>query len=130
MNPTFLNLDDILMIHSNQVELFGGDPSIRDLDLLKSAIAQPSAGFGEEYFHKDIYEMAAAYLFHICKNHPFVDGNKRTAGASATTFLKVNQIEFIVDEDTFAQFVIDVACSRLEKPEIAEFFRNHSNQPE
>ena len=78
MNPIFLSLAEVLEIHRDQIERYGGDPGIRDLDLLQSALAIPAAGFGGQYLHNDLYEMAAAYLFHITQNHPFVDGNKRT----------------------------------------------------
>lgn len=70
MTPQFLSLDQIILIHQNQLKFYGGESGLRDMGLLQSALAMPSSGFGEEYFHKDLYEMAAAYLFHIVKNHP------------------------------------------------------------
>ena len=76
--PVFLGLDEVLEIHNDQIKRYGGDTGIRDIDLLKSAIAMPAAGFGGDYFHTDIYEMAAACLFYIIRNHPFIDGNGRT----------------------------------------------------
>jgi death on curing protein len=79
MTPRFLDLVEVLEIHESRIELYGGRPGVRDLGLLQSALAQPSAGFGGEYLHGNLYEMAAAYLFHVSRNHPFVDGNKRTA---------------------------------------------------
>lgn len=79
MMPRFLNLLESLEIHQSRIELYGGTDGVRDLGLLQSALAQPSAGFDGEFLHKDLFEMAAAYLFHIVRNHPFVDGNKRTA---------------------------------------------------
>lgn len=69
-------------IYCNQIDLYGGAHGIRDLGLLQSALAMPSAGFGGEFFHIDIFEMAAAYAFHIAQNHPFLDGNKRTASSN------------------------------------------------
>jgi death-on-curing protein len=86
MSPLFLTLDEILLIHENQLKLYGGDSGLRDLGLLQSALSMPSAGYGDEYFHKDLYEMAAAYLFHIVKNHPFVDGNKRVGFVASYVF--------------------------------------------
>jgi len=83
MEPIFLTLDEVMEIHDHQMELHGGNTSIRDFDLLESAVAQPYSGFGDDYFHKDLYEMAAAYLYHITQNHPFVDGNKRTGAQAA-----------------------------------------------
>jgi death-on-curing protein len=71
--PLFLTLDEILQIHEEMIaEEGGGDCGVRDLGLLESAIAQPHAGFGDEHFYKDLPHKAAAYLFHIVKNHPFI----------------------------------------------------------
>ena len=83
MNPVFLELHEILEIHRDQIERYGGDPGVRDLELLKSAVAMPMAGVREKYLHGDLFEMAAAYLYHIVQNHPFVDGNKRTGLVAA-----------------------------------------------
>ena len=87
MSITFLTLDEVVHIHREQIELHGGSDGVRDIGLLESAIAMPAAGFGDEYLHKDIHEMAAAYLFHIVQNHPFIDGNGRTARMFTTLLL-------------------------------------------
>ena len=91
--PLFLTLAEVIEIHNDQTERYGGSAAIRDLGLLQSAIAQPSASFSGQWLHGDIFMMAAAYAFHICGNHPFVDGNKRTALASALVFLRLNGID-------------------------------------
>ena len=75
MEPNFICIENVLSFHELQLEEHGGTAGIRDLGLLDSAIMMPQASFGGEFVHQDIYEMAAAYLFHICKNHRFVDGN-------------------------------------------------------
>ena len=75
----FLSLEDVLILHAMQIERYGGATGIRDQGLLESAINMPQASFGGEYMHKGLYEMAAAYAFHIAENQPFIDGNKRTA---------------------------------------------------
>lgn len=77
--PVFLELLDVLEIHNQLVDLYGGQPGLRDTGLLQSALAMPLSGSGGSYFHADLYEMAAAYLLHLIKNHPFIDANKRTA---------------------------------------------------
>ena len=77
--PRFLSVDDVLVLHAIAIEDQGGDPLLRDHGLLESAVATPAQQFGGQYLHEDIPAMAAAYAFHICKNHPFADGNKRTA---------------------------------------------------
>ena len=78
LNPIFLCLGEVVEIPRDQIERYGGSPGIRDLGLLQSALAMPAAGFGGRYLHTDLFEMSAAYLFHITQNHPFADGNKRT----------------------------------------------------
>lgn len=90
MNPEFLDLDDVLQIHANQLEAHGGSDGIRDLGLLDSAVAQPQMGVAGQYLHGDIFEMAAAHILHIVMNHPFVDGNKRTGTLAALVFLHLN----------------------------------------
>src|SRR3954464_2187875 len=90
MDILFLTVDEILELHGDQVLAFGGDPGVPDMGLLQSAVAMPQAGFGDELAHVFPHEMAAAYLFHIAANPPFVDGNKRTALAAALTFLEMN----------------------------------------
>ncbi|MFM8251689.1 MAG: type II toxin-antitoxin system death-on-curing family toxin [Planctomycetota bacterium] len=71
----FLTLDDIIESHQNQIDNYGGSHGIRDIGLLESAIAQPETSFGGQYLHADIFEMAAAYLYHLVMNHPFVDSH-------------------------------------------------------
>lgn len=90
--PAFLTLAEVLLIHKEQIERFGGTSGIRDIGLVESAIAMPQAGFGGEYLHASIFEMAAAYAYHIAENQPFLDGNKRTALAAALVFLDMNGI--------------------------------------
>lgn len=125
MEPIFLGLDEVIEIHSNQIDLYGGSPGIRDIELLQSAVAMPAAGYSEEYLHSDICEMAAAYLFHIIRNHPFVDGNKRTGAVAAIVFLIMNGIEIHADEDRFEAVVRSVAEGRMNKASVATFFKKH-----
>jgi death-on-curing protein len=86
MEPIFLTLDEVLEIHEQQIELYGGSHGVRDMNLLESALGVPQATFGGEYLHPTVGAMAAAYLFHITQNHPFFDGNKRTGANAAITF--------------------------------------------
>ena len=123
--PQFLKTNRVLQIHASQIELFGGSSGVRDLGLLESALAMPQASFGGTFLHGGIYAMAAAYLFHIVSNHPFLDGNKRTGTAVALFFLKLNGIEHDIDADALTSLVLSVACSETGKDEIAAFFRKH-----
>ena len=122
----FLDLDEILEIHRDQIERYGGSPRIRDVGLLESALAMPQAGSGCQYFHPSLFDMAAAYLFHIVKNHPFVDGCKRVGAASALVFLKLNGIEVRRTNAEPADTVSAVAKGELAKSGAAEFIRRHA----
>jgi death-on-curing protein len=121
--PVFLTLDDVLQIHAYQVEHFGGDPAVLDRRLLESAIAQPQQAFGGEYLHADLAAMAAAYLYHLVKNHPFADGNKRTGTQAAMVFLELNGHGLDYPLDETEQLVLGVAEGRVGKDEVAAFLR-------
>lgn len=123
MDPLFLTLDEVLLLHEEQINLFGGSRGLRDLGLLESALGTAEATFDGMFLHETIFEMAAAYLYSICRNHPFIDGNKRTATAAALTFLGMNGVEIEADEDDFYDLVIGVAEGRVSKAEIAVFFQ-------
>ncbi len=125
-DPVFLGLDEIIEIHADQINRYGGHSGIRDIELLKSATAMPATSFDGDYLHTDIYEMAAAYLFHIIRNHPFVDGNKRTGAVTSVVFLLLNGIELHADEDSFETMVISVAEGKLDKVAIARFFEDNA----
>jgi death-on-curing protein len=126
IKPVFLGLDEVVAIHNDQITRYGGHPGIRDIGALKSAIAMPSAGIAGDYLHTDIYEMAAAYLFHIVRNHPFIDGNKRTGAVASVVFLMMNGVEVQADEDSFEKLVISTAEGKTSKAVIAEFLRNNA----
>ena len=123
--PHFLKTHRVLQIHESQIELFGGSSGIRDKGLLESALAMPQASFGGTFLHADIYAMAAAYLFHIVSNHPFLDGNKRTGTATALFFLQLNGIDHDIEDAALEELVLSVARGETEKDEIAAFFRQH-----
>lgn len=121
----FLTLDDILESHLNQIDIYGGSHGIRDIGLLESAIAQPEASFGGQYLHADIFEMAAAYLYHLVMNHPFVDGNKRVGLEAALMFLEINDESLIANDDELVDLVLKTTAGQIGKRQIAEFFRSH-----
>ncbi len=125
LSPKFLTIDQILSMHELQIREFGGSHGVRDEGLLLSALAQPESGVGHEYFHKDLCSMAAAYLFHLVKNHAFYDGNKRIAALAAAVFLQVNGLTVIADEDEFEKLVLDAAQNFVTKEQIADFFRRN-----
>ena len=125
MRPEFLTLAEVLEIHRDQIRRYGGQAGIRDLGLLQSALAMPAAGFGRSYLHSDLSEMAAAYLFHIVRNHPFVDGNKRTGTVAALVFLALNGLQLRVAAEPLERIVRAVAEGKTDKSAVAEFFRKH-----
>lgn len=120
----FLTLAEVIDIHTDQIQRYGGHDGIRDINLLSSAVAMPYASFSSEFLHEDIYEMAAAYAFHICRNHPFIDGNKRTALASALVFLELNGIGISDPKGKLYDAMIKLASGNLGKTEFASRLRN------
>ena len=120
----FLTLDQTLQIHRSMVETYGGSDGVRDMGLLHSAISMPQATFSGSYLHRDLFEMAAAYLYHIARNHPFLDGNKRVGAASAIIFLDVNDIEVQADEMDLVDIVLQAATGSIGKQDIASFLRD------
>ena len=99
MEPLFLSLDEVLEIHQQQIKRYGGSAGIRDAAGLESAIATPQATFDGAFLHATIPAMAAAYLFHLCQNHAFIDGNKRVGANAAITFLLMNGWERLFSKD-------------------------------
>ncbi len=124
----FLNKEVVLTFHEDQLERYGGKQGVRDNELLESALAQPQASFGGEYVHKDLFHMAAAYGFHLCQNHPFYDGNKRTALIAMYTFLYVNGYQIKADKKSLFAIMMDLASGKVKKEELAEYLKNHSEK--
>ena len=126
MPPAFLSCDDVLEIHKDLIRAFGGSEGVRDMGLLQSAVAMPQSGFGDAYFYSDHFEMAAAYLFHLVQNHPFIDGNKRTGLVAAIAFLGINRVELQADPDALFDLVMGVARSACSKAEVAVFLKQNT----
>jgi len=122
--PKFLSLDEVLELHADQISSFGGTPGVRDEGLLESALAQPQATFGGQFLHPTISEQAAAYLYHIAMNHPFIDGNKRTAFAVMDTFLRLNGCALNLTDDRVYDLVMRVARGTMTKEELSAEFES------
>jgi death-on-curing protein len=122
--PKFLSLDEVLELHADQISSFGGTPGVRDEGLLESALAQPQATFGGQFLHPTISEQAAAYLYHIAMNHPFIDGNKRTAFAVMDTFLRLNGCALNLTDDRAYDLVMRVARGTMTKEELSTEFES------
>ena len=125
--PLFLTFAEIIEIHDYQIEHFGGSDGLRSVELLKSAIGMPSSTFSGEYLHSSIPEMAAAYLFHLVENHPFLDGNKRVGAMASLVFLDLNGYEFDATDEEFTDLVMRVASGKMLKSEVVLFFQQHSH---
>ncbi|MDY7093489.1 MAG: type II toxin-antitoxin system death-on-curing family toxin [Acidobacteriota bacterium] len=125
-DPVFLTLDEVLALHQDQVRRYGGLPGIREQGLLSSALGAVSATFDGQFLHQSLYEMAAAYLFHLAQNHPFIDGNKRIALAAALIFLWMNDVEIEVEDDQLTDLVFGVARGEVTKSQVAVFLQSHA----
>ncbi|YAF93983.1 MAG: type II toxin-antitoxin system death-on-curing family toxin [Nodularia sp. CChRGM 3473] len=123
--PKFLSISQVVAIHQDQIISFGGTSGIRDKGLLGSALAQPQATFGGELLHRTIHEQAAAYLYHLAMNHPFVDGNRRTAFAVMDTFITLNSYSLNLSEAEAYKLVMQVVHKEISKEELSTFLELH-----
>lgn len=126
MKTYFLSYEQILFIHKNQIQNYGGMYSIRDKNLLKSAIVQPKITFKGKYLHVNIFQMAAAYLFHIVNNHPFIDGNKRTGLVVALVFLEMNNVLVNESNEKMEKIVLKIAQEKMDKAKISIWLKSKS----
>ncbi|MFU0506680.1 type II toxin-antitoxin system death-on-curing family toxin [Pseudaminobacter sp. NGMCC 1.201702] len=111
-------------LHAEQLRLHGGAPGIRDEGLLESALARPLQK--EAYGEPDLHDLAAAYLFGIVKNRPFVDGNKRTGLAATDLFLYFNGLSLEAEQEDLIQFLTMVAAGEIDEAGATAFFRDHT----
>ena len=129
MEIEFLTLEDVLALHDALIQRYGGSPGFRDTGLLEAALAMPQAGFGSQYFHDFPHEMAAAYLFHLVRNHAFIDGNKRVALACAILFFKINRVSYSITEEEAVDLTVETASGNMDKGAVTAFFRKHLKLP-
>jgi death-on-curing protein len=118
-DTVFLTVSEVQGLHSDQIREFGGAAGIRDLALLESAVAQSSTTYDGEYLHNGLFEMAAAYAFHIAENQPFLDGNKRTALNAAIVFLGLNGFDVVDDEGILFAAMIGLSTGEWSKGRMA-----------
>ena len=119
----FLGVKDVLLLHTDTIDIDGGSQGVREHGLLDAAVAMPRQQFDGDYLHEDIATMAAAYLFHLAQNHPFVDGNKRAAVMAALSFLHVNRIEKLPAPQTLEITTRQVAAGELSKDALTQWLR-------
>jgi death-on-curing protein len=124
--PRFLTIAEVLYLHDESLRRFGGSAGIREAGLIASALGSAQNAYW--YGHGNLYDIAAAYAFHLAQAQAFVDGNKRTAVAAAIAFLKVNGISFPEDDGTLYAAMIDIAKKTLDKPGLAAVIRQLAEQ--
>ncbi len=124
---SYITFEYVLQVHDELVREYGGLHGVLNAGLLQSALAMPKAQFDGRELHRTIFDKTAAYLFHIIKNHPFVDGNKRTASMVAMVFFVSNfNGNFSILDQTYQDLILGVAQGLVSKKEIAQFFRRQA----
>jgi len=118
-----LTVEIVLEVHREALERFGGLDGVREPALLESAVAAPQATLGGESLYADDIEIAAAYLFYLCRNHPFNDGNKRTALGACLVFLRLNDLEPLPDSEDWEALTLGVASGELTRDAATEKLR-------
>ncbi|MGF1531057.1 MAG: type II toxin-antitoxin system death-on-curing family toxin [Puniceicoccaceae bacterium] len=122
-DPVFLTPEQVEAFHKRSLELYGGADGMRNRSLFEGAVAQAQNVYW--YAHGDLFDLAAAYCFHIAQAQAFIDGNKRTAVAAALTFLKLNGIKTSIDLTMpVYEALIEVAGHQLDREGLAELLRN------
>ena len=124
----FIPEEIVLTIHTDLLQRYGGKAGIRDRNLLESALAQPKMTVGGKYIHKSLFDKAAAYGYHICMNHPFVDGNKRVAFVLMDIFLQKNGWEIVAEEEESYTLMISLASSNFSKAQLSSWLKEHSSR--
>jgi death on curing protein len=122
----FLTVEQVLALHGALTKRFGGDPTVLSLDLLESAVMMPQARFGGQALHESVGAVAAAYLFHICQNHAFADGNKRIALAAAGVFLFLNGKRVRATGRELERLTRRVAERKAPKGEVVRFLEERT----
>ena len=121
-------MSEVLLILEDQIRNYGGIYGVRDINLLSSALYMPESSYDGNYLHETVPAMAAAYAFHICQNHPFMDGNKRVALASSLVFLDINGYELNCKNETLFNEIMNVAKGEIKKEELIKFYEKHSRK--
>lgn len=128
MSTKFIPLEDVVFIHEGIIESIGGKNGTRDFTLLHSAISRPQATFGGQDLYLNIFDKAGALTHSLLLNHPFNDGNKRTALASCERFLNINGMEIIASQKEKVQFTLNIESKKLDLAGIAKWLKTHSRK--
>ncbi len=128
MHTQFIPDEIVVPIHTDLLQRYGGQAGLRDRNLLDSALAQPKMTFTGKFVHKTLFDKAAAYGYHICMNHPFVDGNKRVAFVIMDIFLQKNNYAIAADEEEAFSIIMALASGKLTKAQLAIWLKEHSSK--
>jgi death-on-curing protein len=126
MTTKFIPEELVLVIHADLLQRYGGQPGVRDRGLLESALAQPRMTAGGKEIHKTVFDKAAAYGFHLCNNHPFIDGNKRVAFVIMDVFLQKNGWEIVSSEEEAYTMMVALASGKLTRAQLASWLKEHT----
>ena len=124
----YLTAEQVLFIHSRLIDEIGGSHGIRDLGLLQSAVSRPMATFGGEDLYPDIFQKAAALMESLIKNHPFIDGNKRTAISSAGIFLRINGYNLETSQEELVDFTLNMATGKTSFTDAVKWFKRYAQK--
>jgi death-on-curing protein len=124
----FLTVSEVLLILEDQIRNYGGIYGVRDIHLLSSALYMPQSSFDGQYLHKTVPAMAGAYAFHVCQNHPFIDGNKRVALVSSLVFLDINGYTFNCKDEEVYNEIMNVAKGEVKKEELIKYYEKYSKK--
>jgi len=122
----YLTVEEVILIHKYELQRYGGVDGIRSINLLESAVHRPSTSFGGSEIYLTVFDKAASLIQAIIKNHPFIDGNKRTAMIAGIVFLKMNYYETSVSQKKLVELALEIADSKLSLEDIAVFLEAHS----
>jgi len=128
MSVHFIPDEVVFTIHTDLLHRYGGEPGVRDRNLLDSALAQPKMTIGGRFLHKSVFDKAAAYGFHVCMNHPFIDGNKRVSLVLMDIFLLKNGWEIDSPEEETYSMMISLASGKLTKSQLSLWLKEHSSK--
>jgi len=128
VNTVFLTFEQVLAIHDNQIELYGGTHGIRELSLLESAVMRPQTTFAGRDLYPTLFEKAAVLMHSLVMNHPFIDGNKRTGTVFALTFFEINGFKISSKQEELKHLSLKLESKRINLQDLADWFKKHSKK--
>lgn len=128
MNTSYLTLEEILVIHEDQIERYGGTSGLRQLSLLESALFRPQSTFDGKDLYESLFNKAAALIYSLIQNHPFVDGNKRTGIVAGFVFLGMNRLTVEIVEEEIIDAAINIATKKWDVEKVSNWLKHNSTK--